>query len=736
MSRKLAYIATVTDIHPIPNKDRIELCLINGGWSVICKKNEYAVGDKTVYVEIDSVLPEKPEFEFMRSKHFRVKTMKMAGVISQGICFPLSILPDGEYEDGQDVTDLIGITQYEPDMDLDPVQECNKRKVRKYPEWLMRYKWFRKLFLPKKENRGFPDFIAKTDECRIQSKPFVLGDKSTRWCVTEKLDGCVSGRTLITTENGQEPISKIVNRGTPIKVLTFNELTGNTEFKDVLEFHRYKADKITYRIGVGFRGRGNRAKFVECTDNHEFFTKRGWLRADELMEDDIIFHNNKNIPFEMKELILGCILGDSSINYNPKHPLSGYKTISFIHSEKQIDYFNYKKQLFGELFKVSKDLISGYGFPMKSGLLQANAGMSQFIHEYCIGQDGKRKVSKKMLDYMSPLSLAIWYMDDGALSHRNSDKQRPRAMLCTNRYTYDEHLLFLDMFREKFNLTPKIGNSNVYNGHVLLFSADDTERLSAIINPYVCDSMKYKLPIKYESMPCYLENVSFDLRDGIVETKVLSIEKCKPNEFGNYVFDLSVQDNHNYFANNILVHNSSFTCFIRKRKNRTLLDRLLEKNKYEFGICSRNLRLWQEDNSNYWSVVRRYNLKELLIHWMETGLFDEDGFIAIQGEILAPGVQRNRYATTEPDLYVFNIIDHYGRWASTDAEALCREHKLKHVPIIETNFTLPDTVDEVLEMAHGKSVLYNTLREGLVFRSADGKHSFKAVDPKWLLKNE
>lgn len=101
--RSLASIKTVSEIFPIEGKDRIVLAMIDG-WSVIVKKGEFNVGDKCVYIEIDSVLPEREEFEFLRKGGFRIKTMNMAGVISQGICFPLSILPekkDGEYETGE-----------------------------------------------------------------------------------------------------------------------------------------------------------------------------------------------------------------------------------------------------------------------------------------------------------------------------------------------------------------------------------------------------------------------------------------------------------------------------------------------------------------------------------------------------------------------------------------------------------------------------------------------------------
>ena len=107
--RKLASIQIITDLKPIEGKDRIVLATVLG-WSVIVKKDEFNIGDKCIYIEIDSLLPEKPEFEFLRNKKFRIKTMKLGNTYSQGIVFPLSILPQNKtYQIGDDVTDILGI---------------------------------------------------------------------------------------------------------------------------------------------------------------------------------------------------------------------------------------------------------------------------------------------------------------------------------------------------------------------------------------------------------------------------------------------------------------------------------------------------------------------------------------------------------------------------------------------------------------------------------------------------
>lgn len=355
--RTLASIKEISDIIKIEGRDKIVLAIVDG-WSVIVKKDEFNIGDKCVYVEIDSVLPEKEEFEFLRNKKFRIKTMRMAGVISQGICFPINILPAGDYKTNQDVTEIIGVKQYEPTMDVESNESrfCDDKS--KYPKFLMKFKWFRNLVLPKKQAKGFPEFISKTDETRIQNMPFILKDKR-EWVCTEKIDG-------------------------------------------------------------------------------------------------------------------------------------------------------------------------------QSGT-------------FCI--------------------------------------------------------------RRKKSAFPFI------------------------------------------------------------------------------------------------------------------------KDKFEYIVCSRNLRLWNKDNSSYWKVSDKYNIEAALLN-----MIGDRDWIALQGECVASNVQGNKYKVTEADLYVFNLIYPTGRLDSIMAKKICEQHGMKFVPILSTDYVLPDTINEVLEYAHGNSVVGDTLREGVVFRSKDGKQSFKAVDPLFLLK--
>ena len=91
MERKLATIEEIKDLQPIKDADNIEVASIRG-WKVVVKKREFKVGDLCVYCEIDSIMPDRPEFEFLKPRRFRIKTIKLRGQVSCGICFPLSIL--------------------------------------------------------------------------------------------------------------------------------------------------------------------------------------------------------------------------------------------------------------------------------------------------------------------------------------------------------------------------------------------------------------------------------------------------------------------------------------------------------------------------------------------------------------------------------------------------------------------------------------------------------------------
>ena len=213
--RALSYIVKIDDIKPIYGADNISLAYVMG-WRVIVKNDEFNIGDKAVFFEIDSKVPSDDiRFEFLAKRKFAIKTMKLNkfGVISQGLLMPLSVFPElSNAEVGTDVTDILKIKYY--------VAEDNERKAsapnknakytsmvarhqnfskKKWFKWMMKREWGRKFlffFLGKKKDspRAFPSkfsYIHKTDEDRIENQPWRL-ESNEKWLATEKLDGTSS----------------------------------------------------------------------------------------------------------------------------------------------------------------------------------------------------------------------------------------------------------------------------------------------------------------------------------------------------------------------------------------------------------------------------------------------------------------------------------------------------------------------------------------------------------------
>jgi len=154
-------------------------------------------------------------------------------------------------------------------------------------------------------------------------------------------------------------------------------------------------------------------------------------------------------------------------------------------------------------------------------------------------------------------------------------------------------------------------------------------------------------------------------------------------------------------------------------------------NNGEFGVCSRNLELLETENNSFWKVARELKLEENLRALGKN--------ICLQGELIGEGIQGNPYGIKGQTIRFFSVyqIDSRTRLGIKDLKDICFMIGLQTVPILESNFLLPNTIEEMLQYAEGKSALNpKTEREGVVVRSLDGTISFKAISNKFLLKNE
>ena len=185
MSRKLASIQVVHRVEPIEGADRIELAHVLG-WQCVVNRGQFRPMDPGVYFEIDSVLPIRPEFEFMRSSSYRktelmgegykIRTQKFRGQLSQGLLLPVSQFPEipADAEVGTDVTELLGIRKWE---------------------------------IEEKATTGgtvigtLPHDIPHTDETRVQAEPALIqAFAGLEYYISTKMDG--SSHSIGLDENG------------------------------------------------------------------------------------------------------------------------------------------------------------------------------------------------------------------------------------------------------------------------------------------------------------------------------------------------------------------------------------------------------------------------------------------------------------------------------------------------------------------------------------------------------
>ena len=224
----------------------------------------------------------------------------------------------------------------------------------------------------------------------------------------------------------------------------------------------------------------------------------------------------------------------------------------------------------------------------------------------------------------------------------------------------------------------------------------------------------------------------------------MKIKSIKKIENTSKLYDIEVEKTHCFFANGILVHNSSATFSIFED---------------EFAVASRNLRLKEHpenEKNSFWKYARENNVEQRMRTFMNLKNLKA---LTLQGELIGEGIQKNKYKLKGQEVRFFRVFDPitYTFFSIRDAINIIEGNAgLKFVPIIETDMTLPDSVEELILLADGRSDLIDTAREGIVFvaetvigeRNVEtgegprpltdyqGRLSFKVISNKFILKHD
>jgi recombination protein RecA len=370
--------------------------------------------------------------------------------------------------------------------------------------------------------------------------------------------GCLSYGTRITLADGtQEKIGKIVNQRRPAEVLSFDPEVGAVVPKRVVNwFDNGNTDEFL-QITVARPGGNGRAQ-MGLTRNHLVRTPGGWREAGELAPGDrVMLAQRHRLSAQQWQVILGGLMGDGALSPS-RIPGSLGTRFRMGHGRKQSEYLDWKASLLGNIGQ-SRSTNAREAVFLDLTPLPELAELRRAVY---FG-DGKKHLSWDYLKALTPLALAIWYMDDGTFTIRaKAVQERTRdgsgrseimveAMSPGSRERLVQHLA------DTFDLHPRLWLRGRERKAVLTFPKNETAKLHALIAPYVHPSMQYKLLPRFRGQfavtPEFVEPTTLPVPAPVLEVKV------KPRTRSMRRFDIEVEGSHNYLADGVIVHNSPET---------------------------------------------------------------------------------------------------------------------------------------------------------------------------------
>jgi len=370
--------------------------------------------------------------------------------------------------------------------------------------------------------------------------------------------GCCSADTLVTLADGSKKrIATIVNQKLPVEVLSYDEkLEAVVPRKVVNWFDNGTTEEFVEFTVHQSMGPGTPPKFA-VTSNHLVRTPSGWREAGELRVGDRVMQLAPQLLSEFQwEVLLGGLMGDSALSRNQS---GNGARLRWGHGAKQAEYGDWKASLFANLV-VSRTTNSKAAVFHDVQALPELAGLREAVY---IG--GKKVLSDDYLKRLTPLSLAIWYMDDGGFTIRSKGLQQRteggsgRSEMCVEAMSADSRLRLQRYLADTWGIETVLTCRGARQKAVLQFPTGETAKFHALIAPFVHPSMEYKLLPKYRGRFA-VEPMFADPMRVLMPFPIKAISTYRPGTNRNrHRFDLEVEGSHNYFAGGVMVHNSPET---------------------------------------------------------------------------------------------------------------------------------------------------------------------------------
>lgn len=387
-----------------------------------------------------------------------------------------------------------------------------------------------------------------------------------------KMDGCFVGDTRITMADGSYKKIKDIEVGD--EVMSFNENTFKITPQKVVNTYKngLKENKQWMKIGLFSDGKSGKYK-ISVTKNHLIMTNNGWKKAIDIKIGDIVYYYDYELTESQKSVILGFSLGDGTSlkrvenNYGMEYRYS--KTDKFPYN---IMFYKVASLFDGKFGRV-RHRKSGFGYDMLDCHIKK---IRDIPKEYYSNNNLLRcgyTFTEEILSCITPLALAVYYIDDGSRCPSKDDGYtkavniKTRCILHTNRHNTDDvHRFskFLSTFMGIENTVRKekeVKTKNGGSGLIIQLSDKGTEKFFDIIAPYIPKELrKIKLGLKekWQEAEC-IEWWNDSKGLGLIQAEVKYIQDGIFPENSEHKstmsYDLEIENNHTYFANNFAVHN-------------------------------------------------------------------------------------------------------------------------------------------------------------------------------------
>jgi recombination protein RecA len=369
--------------------------------------------------------------------------------------------------------------------------------------------------------------------------------------------GCMAYATRVTLADGtQEKIGKIVNQRMDVEVLSYDPETDRMVPRRIVNwFNNGKTEKFL-QFSVAKSGKNGLAQFA-ATENHLIRTPGGWRQAGELIPGDrVMVVGQQRLGNQQFQLILGSLMGDGNLSPN-RRGRSGTR-FRMGHGARQADYLDWKASLLGNIPHARTVNAKGAVFADFTPLPELGE-----LHEAVYFGDGKKHLSWDYLKSLTPLALAVWYMDDGGFTLRSKGVQERtaggtgRIEICVEAMSPGSQDRLAHYLRDTHGLQVKLMYRGARKMSVLQFSTSASEKFQKLVAPYVHPSMEYKLLPRFRG-EFSVEEEFAPTTPRMIPARILDIHVKPPTRSMNR-FDLEVEGSHNYFVDGVMVHNSPET---------------------------------------------------------------------------------------------------------------------------------------------------------------------------------